>query len=140
MGAELTGEGISLGIVTIDHDAMMGFYGETLALPHARTLASNLGTTEFFAVGDSMLKLIRPKSQPASTSPGGGVADAGGIRYITLRVTNLEDILKACDAASAAVVLPKTEFPGGGGWIAMVRDPDGNPVEFVQQDAKPAHG
>jgi predicted enzyme related to lactoylglutathione lyase len=135
MGVELTGEGISLGIVTVDHDAAMRFYGEILGLPHVRTLQGNAGTTEFFAVGDSMLKLVRARSRPTGASPGGGIADASGIRYLTLRVRNLDSILKVCEQSSVTIMVPKTEYPGGGGWIAMVRDPDGNPVEFVQQDS-----
>jgi catechol 2,3-dioxygenase-like lactoylglutathione lyase family enzyme len=130
----LTGEGISLGIVTRDHAAMMEFYGRTLGLPHVRTLNGGLGTTEFFAVGTSMLKLVNPPSPPALEAPGGELASASGLRYITLRIKNLEAALQACAERNVPIVKPQTPYPGGQGWIAMVGDPDGNVVEFVQQD------
>jgi predicted enzyme related to lactoylglutathione lyase len=132
--ALLTGEGISLGIVTRDHAAMMEFYGNTLGLPHVRTLNGGLGVTEFYAVGTSMLKLVSPPSPPAQEAPGGELASASGLRYITLRIKNLEAVLQACVESNVAVVKPRTPYPGGRGFIAMVRDPDGNVVEFVQQD------
>ena len=48
-------------------------------------------------------------------------------------VANLQEVFDRCVEAGAKVAIPVTEFRPGTA-IAIVEDPDGNWVEFVEQD------
>jgi catechol 2,3-dioxygenase-like lactoylglutathione lyase family enzyme len=133
MTARLTEKGLSLGIITRDHDAMIAFYGVLLALPHLRVLETERSTIEFFGVGSSALKLVRYHSTPSLSQISGEPGDATGLRYFTIRVTNLDEILTECDVAGVTVRWGKRPLPDGHGCFAMVVDPDGNLLELVQE-------
>ena len=53
------------------------------------------------------------------------------MRYFTMQVTNVSEMISACEAADITVVVPESEIRPGVS-IGMVEDPDGNWVEFVQ--------
>ena len=54
------------------------------------------------------------------------------MRYWTISVSNLEAMVEACRTAGAPVVVePREARPGIR--IAIVLDPDGNSVEFLQK-------
>ena len=55
-----------------------------------------------------------------------------GFRYLTIPVADIEAIMQKLEAAGVAVSIPLTQL-GNGTLIAMVADPDGNTVEFVQE-------
>ena|ERR1700722_14407844 len=133
MTARLTEKGLSLGIITRDHEAMIAFYGGLLALPHLRVVDTDRSTIEFFGVGSGAVKLVRYHSTPSLSHVSGEPGDATGLRYFTIRVTNLDEILAECDVAGVTVRWGKRPLPDGQGWFAMVDDPDGNLLEFVQE-------
>ncbi len=54
-----------------------------------------------------------------------------GYRYWTITVSNLAELVSACEEAGRTVVVPVTELRPGI-TIAIVEDPDGNWVEFLQ--------
>ena len=61
----------------------------------------------------------------------GGIGGGAGYRYWTITVSNLTEMVATCAAAGAAVVWTEREIRPGVK-IAMVEDPDGNWVEFLQ--------
>jgi predicted enzyme related to lactoylglutathione lyase len=48
-----------------------------------------------------------------------------------MTVSNLQEIVSACEAAGRKLVIPVTEIRSGVS-IAIVDDPDGNLVEFLE--------
>ncbi len=80
--------------------------------------------------GDTLLKLVKLTDNPPAAA-GGGIPGAQGYRYLTLIVSNLDEMAAACDGAGVKIVVPRTEVRPGV-TILMVEDPDGNWVEFVQ--------
>jgi catechol 2,3-dioxygenase-like lactoylglutathione lyase family enzyme len=56
-----------------------------------------------------------------------------GFRYLTFQITNIDEICSDCERAGITFELEKQELMPGV-TIAMVLDPDGNVVEFVQRD------
>ena len=83
-------------------------------------------------VGGIVLSAVAPDPAPAAGNPPGGLRAASGMRYFTFTVTNLDEVFDACSAAGAAVVLtPFAVAPSVR--IAMVEDPDGNHVEFLER-------
>ena len=70
---------------------------------------------------------VTPPQQQA-----GDIAAAYGYRYLTLLVEDLAEVMAAMVAHGVPVVVPVTQLESGSA-ISMVRDPDGNVVEFVQE-------
>jgi hypothetical protein len=81
--------------------------------------------------GDTLVKLVKLNKDPERDGSG-GIPGATGLRYFTMIVSNLEEIVEQCKAADVAIAVPLTEIRPGVS-IAIVEDPDRNWVEFVQQ-------
>lgn len=132
MAVELLANGIEVGVVTTNVEAMADFYGNFLGLPFQADLDFPGGSMKRYAIGPNVLKLVTydvPSAAPAV--PGGGRTQAG-MRYITLVVADVTAAAQQAAAAGHAVVEPPTDFAAvpGMGWC-FVADPDGNWVELV---------
>jgi catechol 2,3-dioxygenase-like lactoylglutathione lyase family enzyme len=121
---------IDLGIVVGDIEASLAFYGGLLGLRKVQEMSLWFGTMHRMAFGDSFVKLIDPSTVPPTGAL--GIDQAVGFRYLTFQVTNLDEVCADCEKAGVVFEIPKTELLPGV-TIAMVRDPDGNIVEFVQR-------
>lgn len=121
---------IDIGIVVKDIDKSLDFYGGLLGLEKIGELPLWFGTMHRMAYGDSFVKLIDPKEVPPAAVL--GLDQALGFRYLTFQVGNIDEICAACERAGVPFEVEKNEFMPGV-TIAMVRDPDGNIVEFVQR-------
>ena len=121
---------IDVGLLVSDIEASLAFYVGVLGLPKVQEMQVSFGTLHRLAFGESFVKLIDPSSMPPRGEP--GLHGALGLRYITFPITNIDEVCEACRCAGVQFDMPKTEFMPGA-TIAMVRDPDGNIVEFVQR-------
>lgn len=132
MGVELTKEGVDLGIVTNNGEAMMTFYRDTLGFDHEGDIPFPLGgTMHRLWCGRSLIKIVVPEPPVTKKPEPGPITSAGGYRYWTISVSNLEELVAACQATGCNVpVEPREIRPGV--TIAMVEDPDGNWVELLQ--------
>lgn len=121
---------VDIGIVVRDIRASLAFYEGLLGLPKVQEMPLPFGTMHRLAFGDSFVKLVDPTTVP----PAGpvGLAKGLGLRYLTFQVSDLDEVVAACEAAGVPFEIPKVELMPGV-TIAMVRDPDGNVVEFVQR-------
>ena len=137
MGAQLARTAIDLGIVIRDSERSLGFYRDLLGLVHEGDMPmpglGGGGTMHRLRCGESLVKLVKFDAVPEESAPRGGIDAATGYRYATLHVSNLDDVVAACKAAKVKVAVPVTEIRSGVR-IAIVLDPDGNLVEFVQTD------
>ena len=131
MAVNLVKQSIDLGIVTNNSEAMAAFYGDVLGFEERDPLAIPGMRIRQFAAGDSILKLVSMKNPPKGECAPGGLAGATGMRYVTIAVSNLAEIVASCEAADATVAVPIAEIAPGVR-IAMIEDPDGNWLEFVQ--------
>ena len=80
--------------------------------------------------GSSDVKLIDPTTKP-EVGPI-GIDQQLGFRYLTFVVTNLEAICQRLEVENVEFTRAKTEIVPGT-TIAMVKDPDGHIVEFVER-------
>jgi len=121
---------IDIGIVVQDIARSLAFYEGLLGLRKVGEMPLPFGRMHRLAFGESFVKLIDPKVVP----PAGviGLAKAAGFRYLTFPIGNLDEVCAACEKAGTPFEVRKTELLPGRS-IAMVRDPDGNVVEFVEQ-------
>jgi catechol 2,3-dioxygenase-like lactoylglutathione lyase family enzyme len=132
MGIALTKRAIDLGIVTTDGAAALKFYRDTLGFTHeADTPFPGGGTMHRLWCGDSLIKVVVPAKAPEVRPVGGGIAGATGYRYWTISVSNLHDLVAACRDGGYRVRVDASEIRPGV-TIAIVEDPDGNWVEFLQ--------
>jgi len=131
MPLKLTKDSIDLGIVTNDPAKALAFYRDVLGFEDAGETPMPGGMMHRLLCGTSTIKLVTPKKAPPATAPGGGIQGATGYRYWTISVSNLAELVQQCEAASVKVVVPITELRPGI-TIAIVEDPDGNWVEFLE--------
>ena len=126
-----TSAGVDIGVVVSDGPAALAFYRDVLGLNHVGdNPVPGLGTMHRLMIGESMIKLVVPENPVTPAAPG-GISGGGGFRYITFAVDDLDGIVESCRAASAPITREAVEFAPGVR-IALVEDPDGNTVEFVE--------
>ena len=121
---------VDVGLVVSDIGKSLAFYQDLLGLEKVGETPLWFGTMHRMSFGDSFVKLIDPNDVPPAGTI--GLDKAQGFRYLTFQIGNIDEMCAACDAAGVPVELAKKEFMPGV-TIAMVRDPDGNVVEFVQR-------
>jgi len=81
--------------------------------------------------GTSTIKIVSLRKPPAATAAPGGIGGSTGYRYWTISVSNIAQLVADCEQAGRVVAVPVTELAPGI-TIAIVEDPDGNWVEFLQ--------
>ena len=123
-------DSIDLGIICGDIQASLHFYQDLLGLESAGTNAATTGTMHRLRFGGSDVKLIDPTHRPGGGPV--GIDQQLGFRYLTFVVTNLDEVIERLEAENIEFTRPKTAIRPGT-TIAMVKDPDGNIVEFVER-------
>ena len=121
---------LDLGVIVSDIKASLNFYQNILGLEFVGITSLWFGTMHRLRFGTSDFKLIEPKSVP----PRGiiGLENQLGFRYVTFVIENLSQLCSDLKKEGIEFALPETEVRPGVR-IAMVKDPDGNIVEFVER-------
>ena len=134
MSIELGKDSIDIGIVVRDGEAALKFYRDTLGFEHiADTPAGGGGTMHRLMCGTTLVKVVSPANVPEQADHRGGPGGATGIRYWTITIKNLDALTEKCRVAGYAVAVEPREIRPGVR-IAMVEDPDGNWVEFLENN------
>jgi catechol 2,3-dioxygenase-like lactoylglutathione lyase family enzyme len=121
---------LDLGIVVSDINASLNFYQDLLGLKFIEKIPVWFGTMHRLRFGASDFKLIDPNNIPPKGLVG---LDAQiGYRYVTFVIKNLSAICAKLREKGVVFEVPEREARPGVK-IAMVRDPDGNIVEFVER-------
>jgi catechol 2,3-dioxygenase-like lactoylglutathione lyase family enzyme len=131
MALQLTKDSIDLGLVVRDADAALAFYRDVLGLEDLGERAMPGGTMRRLGCGTSVLKLVTLDKTPEAAAPPGGIRGGTGYRYWTISVSNIDEVVAACEAAGRPIAVPVTEL-GPGITIAIIEDPDGNWVELLK--------
>jgi catechol 2,3-dioxygenase-like lactoylglutathione lyase family enzyme len=131
-----TSAGVDIGIVVSDGPKSVGFYRDVLGLTYAGDNPMPVGGGHMYRLmaGESMIKLVQPDPVPTAAAEPGAIDAARGIRYITFSVDDIDAAAGACRDAGVSVITEQEVMPGVR--IALVNDPDGNIVEFLEM--KPA--
>jgi catechol 2,3-dioxygenase-like lactoylglutathione lyase family enzyme len=132
MAVELTKDSIDLGIVTRNPEPMLAFYRDTLGFKHEGEMPMpGGGSMQRLMCGTSLIKIVTPGNLSDRDAIPGGIPGATGYRYWTISVSNLDALTGSCKEAGANVAVAPTEIRPGIR-IAIVEDPDGNWVEFLE--------
>lgn len=132
MAVKLTKDSFDLGIVVADIDASLAFYRDFLGLPFQRKVPMSKTTTlHFLAAGTAAIKLWEVTEPPAPVAKGWPLEGAPGYRYLTLSVSNIDEVVDGASTAGIEIRVPVTEIMPGVK-IAILADPDGNSVELLQ--------
>ena len=132
MSAIITKSSIDLGIITMQPEAALKFYRDTVGLPLAGEMAMPGGGKMYrLMAGESVIKVVHPAAAPPAVAAPGGLQGATGYRYWTITVSNLKELTDRCAAAGYKVPISPREIRPGVS-ISMVEDPDGNWVEFLE--------
>ena len=125
-------DSLDLGVLVSDIKKSLNFYRDLLGLEFVGETPLDIGTMHRLRFGSSDFKLIEPKKVP----PRGpiGLTAQLGFRYVTFVVKNLSKVCSDLNSKEIEFVMPEREIRPGVR-IAMVKDPDGNIVEFVQRSA-----
>jgi len=122
---------LDLGIIVGDIQASLSFYRDILGLELVGTFPLWFGTMHRLRFGTSDFKLIEPKTVPPKGPIGLDVQL--GFRYVTFVVKNLQQLCEDLKKVGIEFTMDETEIRPGTR-IAMVKDPDGNIVEFVERN------
>ncbi len=131
MTAKLAKAALDVGAVTADIARALAFYMGPLGFQKLEEIPfPGVGVLHRLRVGESFFKLLAPDKPPAARAPGGGITGGIGFRYVTFQLTNLDETVEECRRAGAKILVePRALRPGVR--MAMVEDPDGNPVELL---------
>jgi catechol 2,3-dioxygenase-like lactoylglutathione lyase family enzyme len=134
MSVKLTKDSIDLGIVVSDGEKALKFYRDTLGFDHVGTtpMPGGGGTMERLMCGTSLIKVVVPEKPLENRPARGGIQGAYGYRYWTISISNIDEVLAKCEAGGYRIVVPRRNIRPGVD-IAIVEDPDGNWVEFLQE-------
>ena len=123
-------DSLDLGILVSDIKASLNFYQNVLGLKFVDERPVWFGTMYRLRFGGSDFKLIHPKTRV----PKGpiGLESQLGFRYVTFVIKNLSKLCTALQGKGIEFVVAEKEARPGVR-IAMVKDPDGNIVEFVER-------
>jgi len=123
-------DSVDIGMIVSDIERSREFYEGLLGLAFQGTMKLPFGTMYRFLFGSSMVKLIQPSQEPPPVGAI-GLEKQLGFRYLTFYVKNLTELCDELKDKGVQFTVPARELAPGR-WIAMVKDPDGNIVEFVQ--------
>ena len=128
---QVSKDSIDLGIIVADEKASVGFYRDTLGLDWEGELPVPGGKMYRLKAGTTIIKLVKMDKTPEAKPAPGGPMRALGYRYFTISVPDIRGLMSQLEAKGVKATVPVTEFRPGV-TIAMVTDPDGNTIEFLQ--------
>jgi catechol 2,3-dioxygenase-like lactoylglutathione lyase family enzyme len=125
-------DSIDLGIVVSDGAKALAFYRDALGLEQIGEQPMPGGGRMYRLLsGTTHLKLINFAKTPEGRAAPGGPMEALGLRYFTIHVPDIRGLIAELESKGIKAFMPVTEIRPGV-TIAMVSDPDGNTVEFLQ--------
>jgi catechol 2,3-dioxygenase-like lactoylglutathione lyase family enzyme len=123
-------DSLDLGMLVSDIKASLEFYRDTLGLDYVGEVPVWFGTMHRLRFGSSDFKIIQPNTMP--TKGPIGLENQLGFRYVTFVIQDLTGLCNELQSRGVEFYLPEKELRPGVR-IAMVKDPDGNIVEFVER-------
>ena len=129
-----TSNTIDIGIVTTNDFEMLHFYQEVLGFDKEIEIPfPGIGVVNKLSYGAGYIKILVLESNPSNINPTGDFSTSNGIRYITINLSNLDEILDACKVNNINIInegidlRPRVR-------VALISDPDGNLIELMNTE------
>lgn len=130
MAVTLTKEALDVGIITNNGEKMLAFYRDVLGFAQEPSIPfPGLGTIHRLVCGNSILRIVAADNAVEQVA-GGAFASRNGIRYLTINISNLDQVVADCKAFGCAIAVDIRELRPGVR-CCQLQDPDGNYVEFI---------
>jgi catechol 2,3-dioxygenase-like lactoylglutathione lyase family enzyme len=127
---KLAKEAVDMGVLSGDIDASLNFYRDVLGLEFVEKMPASNGTMYRLRFGRSDFKLIDPTNKPPQGPV--GFNNQLGFRTVAFCISNLTEVCEELRSKGVEFVVEEKQARPGVR-IAMVKDPDGNIVEFVER-------
>jgi len=109
MPAELVKACLDVGLVTNDEAQAVRFYEGVLGFVHDMDQPfPGVGKVKRYNCGDSVFRIFVPDTPAAHHNTTGGLAAQTGLRYITLTVRNLDDLVAQIRSIGIDVAVEET--------------------------------
>jgi catechol 2,3-dioxygenase-like lactoylglutathione lyase family enzyme len=133
---ELSRDDLDVGMVAHDIEAMLHFYGDVVGLQAAgRIKLPGLGVIHKFIVGGSIVKVFEAEASLGLRDEIRYPWTSAGLNYWSLHVRDLDPLVARLTENGSEPIGGITDT-GTGIRYTMVRDPDGNVVEFIEGDGE----
>lgn len=126
---------LALGIVITDEQAALGFYRDALGLEWEGELPIPGGRMYRLKCGTTVIKLLKLNAPRTRSRQPEGPASGLGLRYFTISVPDIRGLMAQLEAKGIRPTVSIREARPGV-TIAMVTDPDGNTVEFLENSGQ----
>lgn len=123
-------DSLDMGVIVSDIKTSLNFYQNILGLEFVGITPLSFGIMHRLRFGTSDFKLVDPKVLPPHGA--GGLENQLGFRYVTFVIENLSELCADLQKIGIEFTVPEKELRPGVR-IAMVKDPDGNIVEFIER-------
>ena len=126
-----TSDTIDIGMVTVNDQEMLHFYQNILGFEKDIEIPfPGIGVVNKLNYGAGFIKILVLEKNPLNINPTGDFSTSNGIRYITINLSNLEEILDTCKTHNINIINPGTIIRPGV-TVALIADPDGNIIELM---------
>ena len=126
-----TSDTIDIGMVTVNDQEMLHFYQNVLGFQKEIEIPfPGIGVVNKLNYGAGFIKILVLEKNPLNINPTGDFSTSNGIRYITINLSNLEEILDTCKTHNINIINPGTIIRPGV-TVALIADPDGNIIELM---------
>lgn len=134
MTARLGKPQIDVGMVTADLDGALRFYRDILGFTEAGEVdLPGICHIRRLQCGETVFRIVVPANAPERQAHAGAYDAETGLRYLTLTVTNLEEVVAAVKAAGYPVPFPPRQLRPGT-VSAQIADGQGVTIELMQID------
>ena len=127
---KLAKNAVDMGVLSGDIQASLKFYRDVLGLEFVEEMPASNGVMYRLRFGHTDFKLIDPTVKPPKGPV--GFNEQLGFRTVAFCITNLSEVCAELKRIGVEFVIEEKQARPGVR-IAMVKDPDGNIVEFVQR-------
>lgn len=131
MPATLASDHFDAGIVTNDRAGALAFWHELLGFPIDGEVSFPGLTIVRLKVGAAILRLCIPDARVEREAATGSFDGETGLRYLTIAVRNLDEVVAEVAAAGYPVPYPPRESRPGHR-VAQIQDGQGVTVELVE--------
>ena len=126
-----TSDTIDIGMVTVNDQEMLHFYQNVLGFEKEIEIPfPGIGVVNKLNYGAGFIKILVLEKKPLNINPTGDFLTSNGIRYLTINLSNLDEILDTCKTHNINIINPGTIIRPVV-TVALITDPDGNIIELM---------